>query len=428
MAQLQRTTVLTLVVVGIFLSLSTALLANGANLIGLTPQSIAMGGTGIANPNGTESIVKNPALLPRYQTTTVVFGGTYAVLSPEARVNYTGGALTADTGYVKSNITAFAIPDVAIITPLNETVGFGLGLFATSGFGLDQRGRPYFADIRSHVMALKLVPAIGVQTGPWGFGLSTHITYGLLNFAAQMPDQTGAPETTQQRSGGLSDSLSVGYQIGGSYQLNDAVILGASYLSPVALNFKQIFDFDRNGTYDNLELELPAEVGIGVSATLGKWRLTSDIKQIFWSQAKGFKNLLWRDQTALALGAQYDVSNSLALRFGYNYAPSVIPNKSNLSATNGGYSFGGAQFLDSNIAFFNTAGMGAVIGEHILTTGLGMSFNKRLSLDASVAYVLSNTITQSGKTSFGAPDNTDVSYSTRSSALFTSLALSWKFD
>ncbi len=410
---------------------SSIFATNGANLIGLTPASTSMGGVGIAFNTGVESLVKNPALLAYQDRPTLLIGSNVVLLDTQARVSYQGAALTADTGYVKSDATTFLIPEFAYISPINKDWRYGLGIFGASGFGIDHRnqtnGSGLLANIRSHMMALKFVPGVSYQNGPISVGLSSHITYAQMSFSAWMPDASGAPATNAQRGGGTSEAISTGLQWGISYDINSAWRVGGTYQSPIGTEFKKLFDFDRNGTYDDITFELPAELGIGIAGKFLGFDLSVDTKQIFWSNAKGFNSLNWKDQTVVALGAQYQATQALSLRVGYNYAPSVVSNTSGLSVGNGTSQFGTGTFLDSNIAFFNTVGLGGIVGEQSITMGAAYQFNPDFKLDGAVQFGVGNTVTQSGKTTVGAYDDTNATYSTKVDSVITTIAGIWTF-
>lgn len=421
-----------LVTVALLLTLSTQLHAtNGANLIGLTPASIAMGGVGIAYDSGVESIVKNPALITRLRLPTLLMGANIAGVDLKSRVTYAGIPLTTDTGFAKNNLSTFYIPEIGYVMPLSENFSVGLGLFGTAGFGIDHRnqtqGSGVLSNMQAFVLALKLTPSIAYRQGPLGLGLSNHITYGLLSFGASLPDQTGNPSTTQQRGSGIADALSGGIQGGISYDINDNITLGATYQTPVTLAFRRAFDFDRNGVYDDITIELPAELGVGVDTTFDRFHVALDVKQIYWSKAKFFKSLNWRNQTVVALGTQYQANDQWVLRLGYNYARSMIKDGNNLNALNGTTNLGGAEFFDSTIAFFNLVGLGGVIGEQTITAGTAYAFTPHFKLDVSAAYGLPKTITQTGKTSLAGANDTDATYTAKVSTFITTAALIFQF-
>jgi long-subunit fatty acid transport protein len=248
-----------------------------------------------------------------------------------------------------------------------------------------------------------------------------------MSLSAAMPDQTGSPNTVQQRGGGLSDSLSSAFQFGACYDIDPTIKIGATYTTSTPLRFQKLFDFDRNGSYDDFAVDLPAELGIGVSKKWNAWQFSVDVKQIYWSAANGFKHLLWKDQTVVGLGVAYEwIPNKLVVRGGYNYSPSVVSDRSDLSAQNGFNSISSGQFFDSNVSFFNLAGFGpAAAGQHSFTLGAGYKITPNLNFDFGAQYLLQNTVTQTGKTSLAGPNDTNALYSARNSGVIVSTALTW---
>ncbi len=404
---------------------------NGANLIGLTPQSIGAGGTGIALNTGFESLAKNPALMSKNKTTQFFLGANFAGLDPQSSISYSGPVVTANTGFVRNEATFFVIPEMGIMAPITDRITAGVGLFGTAGFGVDYRNETaengIFSQLRTHFMSLQLIPGVSYAEGPWALGVSTRITYGGLSLSAMLPDGTGNPSTIQQRGGGFSDTFSAGFQVGGSYDVNPTTVLGVSYTSSVPLTFKRIFDFDRNGTYDDFNFELPSELGVGISSQHGDFTFSTDVKQIFWSETQGFGAMGWKDQTVLAMGVVHDwLPGTSSWRMGYNYSPSVVGDKMDLSASNGYYAFGSGQYLDSSIAFFNLVGFGpALVAGQSFTLGADYRFSPFFKLDLAAEFILPDTVSHSGKTSLAGPDDTDAVYSAKNEGLIVSAALTW---
>jgi long-chain fatty acid transport protein len=421
------------VFVGLFVGVVSGTIygINGANLIGLTPQSMGAGGTGIALNTGFETLSKNPALMSKNKDPQFFLGANFASLNPQSSISYSGPVATANTGFVTNEATFFVIPEMGFMAPVTDRITAGIGLFGTAGFGVDYRNETaengIFSQIRTHFMSLQLIPGVSYAEGPWSLGVSTRITYGGLSLSAMLPDASGSPSTISQRGGGFSDTFSAGFQVGGSYDVTPTTVLGLSYTSSVPLTFKRIFDFDRNGTYDDFNFELPSELGVGVASRHGDFTFSTDVKQIFWSTTEGFGDMGWKDQTVLAMGIVYEwLPKKSSLRMGYNYSPSVVGDKHDLSVSNGFYSFGSGQYLDSNIAFFNLVGFGpALVEGQSLTIGADYRFSPFLKLDLAAEFILSDTVYHSGKTSLAGPDDTDAVYGAKNEGVIVAAALTW---
>ncbi|MCF6191495.1 MAG: outer membrane protein transport protein, partial [Cocleimonas sp.] len=74
-------------------------------------------------------------------------------------------------------------------------------------------------------------------------------------------------------------------------------------------------------------LDLPAVVGVGISTQLSnKVKFVGDVQRVYWEGVPIFDELFsWKDQTVTKVGLEYQVSNALALRAGYNHGKSPIP-------------------------------------------------------------------------------------------------------
>src|SRR5512135_159029 len=105
-----------------------AFATNGDNLVGLGPQSRAMGGTGTAAFFGSENSLSNPALLGKMQGSEFALGGTLFMPDAHASTDVSGAPASA-----KSSADNFAIPEVSLATRINENLTFGLGMYGTSG-------------------------------------------------------------------------------------------------------------------------------------------------------------------------------------------------------------------------------------------------------------------------------------------------------
>jgi len=436
----RKTSLISFLAFLVILGITAPLFAgNGANLIGLTPQSAGRGGVGIGTAVGVESLTKNPAMLSKVTQFESIYCLNGVFVEPSVRVQYPDFAI--DSGEQESQTKRFVIPEIGFVFPYSDSVVMGIGLFGTSGFGVDYRnnsaGSGALANTRMFLMSLKAVPGISYKKGDFSAGLSAHLGYGLLNFAAQFPDATGDPNTAQQRGGGIGESFSAGFQVGTSYDFFDSFTLGATYQSSIPFSYKRVFDFDRNGTYDDFDLTMPQELGIGVSETYKKWEFSADIKRIYWSSADGFKQLRWEDQTVYAAGAEYTaIPDKLFFRLGANYSPPVVKNRSDLSVSNGTFPLSSGTFLDSNIAYFDTVGLGPVIAGESITLGGGYRITEHLELNVSLEVLMQRSITQSGKATFNVPgdtdstdnfDNTDASYKVTNKGYILSAAMSWLF-
>ena len=414
----------------LFLLTGSIFAANGTNLIGLFPESRSMGGLGIGMPlEGHDSIHKNPAWLSNMDGYHLTMGASTLALNHEARVNIEG---LPDYGLQENQSDFFAIPEIAFSQNINSSTVFGVALLGTSGFGVDFRNVDGMSNINSFLQSYRLVPAVSYKKGNIRVGASSIISYNGMSLGAFQPDSSGSPTSNVQRGGGYSDSFGFSYQLGLGYE-REKFTIGTTYLAPMKLSFKRLFDFDTDGTYDTLDLEFPSEFGVGAGFNFNPVRVGVDVKYLDWESAEGFSSFKLKNQTVYSIGADWEViPDKLTLRAGYNYGRSPVRDTTSLSPANGTSAISTGQFLDSQIAMFTTTAM-PLSSEATYGIGLGYWFTSHLGLDLAYTYSPEVTTTQSGQTilapsEFADPDSWhDVEFTSKVSVSIFSFAFKWLF-
>lgn len=363
---------------------SLLLATNGDNLISLGAESRAMGGTGIAMSMGTDSVFKNPAWLADVEGTEAMFGAT--IFMPD--VKSTVGTPMGGTGVeATSKADLSLIPAVAHAGNINENWAYGVGMFGVSGMGADYRNETSGqGNMNTSFQYLRFVPSVAYKNENFRLGAGLTLAYGALVIGAEMGNQQYniAPA---QRGAGMSDDFGFGAQLGAGYSLTPNLNVGAYYQTEVATEYNNVFDFNMDGTYDNLKLSQPAEYGVGIAYNQDALTVTADVKQIAWSKADGYDAFGWDDQTVYSVGAAYDVNPALTLRAGYSQADSPID--SQFSATT--VSSSNAPFAAANTAFFNMMGFPAISEQHI-TAGFGYQFSDKIGVDLAYVYSPKETL------------------------------------
>ena len=374
---------------------ATSLFAtNGDNMMGIGAQSRAMGGLGIGTAMGTDSSYSNPAWVSDSQGFNLSFGATAFMPTVHAKV---GPAAGMGNGVeAKSKADFSIVPSVAITDNINENFSYGVGMFGVSGMGVDYRGedpQQGLASMRTSLQYMRFIPSISYKNEDFRLGVGLTMAYGALNLSAVMPNgvppgQNPDPATAKQRSGGLSEDIGFGAQVGIGYHVTPEFSFGAFYQTQVDTEYEDVFDFTTNGQYDDLKLSQPAEagVGLGYTSSCGCYKVGVDYKRIMWSDADGYDVFGWDDQDVIAVGGAYKANDALTLRAGYNYATSPLHDKK-FEAAN----VGGAPFGAFNVAYFNTLGFPAYSDSHI-TAGLSYDISKSTGLD--IAYVYAPEVTE----------------------------------
>lgn len=400
-----------------FADISSA--TNGDNMIGVSAASRGMGGIGVGMPVGpTDSIFRNPSWMNNYEGSNVSFGGI--LFLPKVKGRFSHPSL-GDSGYEKSDADTFVVPEIGVVTQINDKLHFGIGAFGVSGMGVDYKDQdPRLSDMHTNFQFMRIIPALSYKVND-SLSLSggIHVAWGSLDMGAIMCDPTMT--TCWNAGGGQSQSLGVGGQLGVSYKINKLISVGATYQTPVSMKYKRLFDTDGDGEYESLRLDQPQEIAVGIGFNpANNIKVGFDVRWIDWSNADGYGDFKWKDQWVFAIGGEYKPVPALAFRAGWNYAKSPIRGESNLNVMNANAipDFD-AGFSDFNVAFFNLVGFPAIT-EHHVTVGLGYEFTKKFSVDLAYKYAFEKEVESSamGGTLLAGAKNSQ-------NAL--SIGLNWKF-
>ncbi len=376
---------------------------NGDNLIGVSPASRGMGGIGVGMPVGpTDSIFRNPAWMSNYKGFNVQFGGILFMPKVKARqkvfvdtddANNSPTTITPfDSGTQTSEADMFVVPEIGIVQRMNDRLSFGIGAFGVSGMGVDYRnkivgGMPALNNMHTSFQFMRIIPAIAYKVND-AISLSgaLHLAYGSLDMGALMcgdADNDGVPGMPNcwNAGGGQSQTYGMGFQLGLAYNMADFVYAGITYQSPVSMTYKRVFDSDGNGLFEDLKLQQPMELALGLGVKpMDSLKVGMDLRWIGWSKADGYKQFQWKDQLVVALGGEFKPMEKLALRAGYNYGKSPIKGGAKNPMNANSIPNFSAPFSDFNIAWFNLIGFPAITEQHI-TLGLGYEFTKTFGVD-----------------------------------------------
>jgi len=403
-----------------------AFATNGDDLIGVTPNSEAMGGIGVGMPVGSvDSIFRNPAWMSVARSNKVQFGGMLFMPSVKAESNnafisastypYQPSSASAD-----SNANLFLVPEIGIVDKINDKLVFGIGAFGVSGMGTDYNGKgplqvigfnaqgpvtiPAFYNMRTTLQFMRIIPALSYQINPMiSVGAGIDFAYGSLDMNATMPSCTSTGCTPASYGGGQSTALGIGGQLGVAFNFGNFVYAGLNYQTPISMTYRHVFDFigaskgNFSGGFQDLKLEQPQELAFGVGiAPTNKWNVGADVRWINWSNADGYKDFGWKDQWVFALGTSYKVTSKLTLRAGFNYARSPI--RSNSFGTNmnpPSTSISGGQFNQYDIDLFNLYGFPAIT-EEAVTVGGSYQFTNNFGVSLAYEHDFQHSVTDSG--------------------------------
>ncbi|MBT3250322.1 MAG: aromatic hydrocarbon degradation protein [Candidatus Marinimicrobia bacterium] len=283
-----------------------------------------------------------------------------------------GNNTSLTSGLINRSEVSVGRAILPLVYSVNEKLSFG-GSFDYVWAGMDLKmalNETQFQDLANPMAQTignasgTLVDGFGMMYEPFGGAGIQSLHHAYFNFSDDS-DFTGEAKGT-----------GVAFKLGALYSLNEKLNIGATYHSKTSLDDLESDDAEMEmalfadpgaftgsptGTYMDIPLTLtgkivvndfqwPAIMGVGISyKPMEKLMIAADIKQIAWSDAmKNFSmtfsadnsdengafggaimdaNLYqnWEDQTVIALGAEYQLFNSLALRAGYNYSENPVP-------------------------------------------------------------------------------------------------------
>lgn len=294
---------------------------NGDEMMAVGSQSTALGGTGVANFMGAESLWANPAMLGKAKGSEVA--GGVNLFKPKVTntgmANNGSGSSTADTSY---------IPDLSYASRISDSLTYGVAMAGIAGMGVDYTGAsPTLGLIKakSSLSILRVVADVAYNTNNYGVGFAPIFQSGSL-MLSYLNNQNQWNNQAQSKD----SSTGFGYAIGGYYNATTAVTLAAAYQSRIAAKYgTQISDggakFGLTGASafgDNLDQPAQMKLGIAYAAS-GSITLTADYKVIQWGSAAGYKDFNWKDQNVVAVGAKYAASGYW-LGLGYNHGNDPI--------------------------------------------------------------------------------------------------------
>jgi long-chain fatty acid transport protein len=377
------------VLVTIIATLFTApavLATNGTNMTGISAPSAALGGTGTAAYFGPSNAVTNPALIGKSEGTIFGFGGT--LFKPSVSNDGLGGSLMGGNR-ASSDADKFVVPSVALTSRINNNWSFGIGMYGTSGMGVDYRGKTASGNLisaQSTLQIMRIIPVIAYNSDKFGVGFSPIIQYGALDINYDMSAMGGG-----NVGSGMSSDLGYGFTLGGYYDVSKQFTLGAAYTSAISMHYKNQLSAASKPFADmgaiakpfSDDLEQPAEIKVGAAYTFGNYMVTGDLKQIKWGDAKGYKDFGWKDQNVLVVGLKYS-GNGYWLGIGYNKADNPIDAQSGTPAAMTPAAMGTAsQGAVTNL--FNNLFFPATTESHF-SVGGGYSLTRSVGIDAAVVY------------------------------------------
>ncbi len=390
---------LTMSAMSVLIMVSGAMATNGYFSHGYGTQYKGMAGAGVALSIGTLSAATNPASM-------VGAGAGYdvgiAYFSPIRQFEVIGnpsgfpGTFGLAPGIVESSSNTFIIPSLGANWMLNETASAGVSIYGNGGMNSNYESPVFGADPTGvDFSQLFIAPSYAVQLKEQhSLGASLIIAY--QRFKAEGLEAFGGFSTDATKLSGndFSTSIGFGYKAGYIGEFSEMISVGASYQFKTQMGefdeyaglFAEQGDFDIPATWTagvalspNDELTIVADVqGIQYSgvASISNPMLQFDPATGAPTNALGGDNgagFGWQDMTIIKIGAQYQLSEGMALRLGFSTASQPIPDGN-----------------DSRDLIFNILAP-AVVEQHI-SLGFSKYIEGGREFSLALTKVLSNTI------------------------------------
>jgi long-chain fatty acid transport protein len=373
----------------------------GDNLIGVGAGARALGGTGVAAPTDvTGAIADNPAglgLLPATQR-----------LEVDANVTDFLPHVSANVGGVAARSASknYPVPSLSIAGPLDSKEGswlYGFAAYGVTGLGVDYIGTsidtalaptafPLVAGTRTELKLGEVAPALAYRISPqWTVGLAVQAQYGRLDLGD-----------------GGRHGYGVGVEPGLTLKPTEGLTLGVSYVSAKPITYKNVTDFDGNGTLDNLKLTSPQEVkfGLGYEILPGRLHLSSEVNWVNWGGAAGYADFGWKNSWDYALGLDYTaIPGKLELRVGYNFGDNPVKAENGFNGAGAPANVTVVQGKNVPNYYYQTfrvIGFPAIVDQH-LSFGVEYHVTAQVAIDAGYTHSFKNTITETGTNLLGNP-------------------------
>ena len=352
------------VAVALSVVVPNAFATNGIIQAGNGMVAHGMGGAGLSNAGEAAAGMDNPALISQTGNS---LGLGYSIFMPN---RFHGNA----TSMTRSDTHAFAIPQLAYTSKVNDAINGGLMVYAAGGMNTDYGATKESVDLSMLFVAPTMSYALNKKISLGGSLLVVYENFRARNAFAAFGGYTDENTAT-----------GYGLKLGMDTKITDGISVGVIVQPKLKMSeidtFKKYINFVAGAATGGVAsftgdaaLTLPNEFGVGAKFAVSKdIDINTDLMYYQWTSVDLFKFFGWEDQTVLKAGAEWRTSDKWALRAGFNYGKSpiqgdkkIIP-PSPFTAVSGNYLF-------------------PAISETHLTVGLGYKMDKNMTINAYYLY------------------------------------------
>ncbi len=358
---------------------------NGMLMTAYGARQAGMGGAFLAVGGSIMDLETNPAHLARTKESMLEVGSGIMFPSLTYRDSYTHS--DPDTSYynkINSEPAAFPLPYMGFTTPVGDRAGLGVAFYAQGGMGAEFNGilrntpgqvtltsliqnmtgdptasMPMIGNMKrmtentySNFGFARLTPGAAIRFGALSIGAGLDLGLAKLEWRWTFSDPFGMMEMPGAGYRYKSDlSYSMSGKVGLVYEITENVRVAYTYKArtkmylngDISINAGNPLFFRKLDT--SMYLEWPESHNGGIAYQGDNLTLSLDLRYIKWSNVMNTVefnipypwvqtplgnyisglpfSLKWRDQTVVAVGAEYKVS-SIAYRVGYNYGRSPV--------------------------------------------------------------------------------------------------------
>ena len=388
--------------------------AQGIAMDGAGPINRAMGGAATAAPiDSIGAILWNPASISGLPSSEIAFGLELLLPTENLSSSISAGALGGGlppislAGSTGGEPGVCPIPSMAWVHKCEcSPWSYGIGVFGVAGLYLNYPADPTnpalmpqsnqpgglggVGHVYTEAQYFQIVPTVAYDvTEKLSIGFGPTLTLGRLmadplSFVA--PDDADGSLAARYPAGCATRyAWGGGFQVGVYYAANERWQYGFSFKSP------QWFEPFRYNTADEagmphlekVHFDYPLILSLGTAYTgFERWLLACDVRYFDYRNTAGYGDpagysptgavtgLGWRSVVSVNMGAQFQATQRMILRFGYAYNDSPIK---------------------GDAAFFNIAS--PLIVQHIVSTGMTYSLTDRLLLSLTYLHGFENSVT-----------------------------------
>ncbi|HPG00438.1 MAG TPA: OmpP1/FadL family transporter [Kiritimatiellia bacterium] len=324
------------VVMGAVVSVQTASAA-GFGLYEGSARANAQGGAVVARADDPSAIYYNPAGITQLSGLQIMAGATMIGPKTELTTMTPMGNVTTE-----SEDNWWIPPHLYATYQLQDNIWLGFGMYSRFGLGteFDEDWPGRYNSYNAVIKSLHFNPNIAVKaTDKLSLAAGVSAVWFDLKLQRKLPySETQDLDMTLE-----GDSIGYGFNLALRYEVLDWMALGASYQSRVKETVDGDVDIQIGSTGAEGDVELPDMLMLGVAFEPME-KLSLEVGAVYtgWSSydelAVDFSNPMllgpsavstknWENTWRYCMGAEYELSDKLALRAGYVYDEEPSPNE-----------------------------------------------------------------------------------------------------